>query len=31
MIGSDIMVAPVLDANVNSLSVYFPGSEPWYV
>ena len=30
MIGSDLLVAPVLAAGVNTVHVYFPGKQPWY-
>ena len=30
MLGDALLVAPVLRAQTTSVSVYFPGSEPWY-
>lgn len=30
MVGSSLLVAPVLTKNALSVSVYFPGSGPWY-
>ena len=30
LIGSDLLVAPALAAGVNTVSVYFPGNQPWY-
>jgi len=30
LIGGDLLVKPVTAAGVSELSVYFPGSEPWY-
>ena len=30
LVGSDILVAPVTSAGQRSVSVYFPGAEPWY-
>ena len=30
LVGTDLLVAPVTEANANSVQVYFPGSQPWY-
>ncbi len=30
MVGSDILVKPVLHPNHRSVEVYFPGTEAWY-
>jgi len=30
LVGSDLLIAPVLTPGTNTKSVYFPGTEPWY-
>jgi alpha-glucosidase (family GH31 glycosyl hydrolase) len=30
LVGSSLLVAPVLRAGANTVEVYFPGKQPWY-